>query len=67
VSGHNFWLTLYDAALTGVGRDGIRIQITDSSRVIHDNKPETSDANTNAAASTQPIRGGNIMIHVPKK
>jgi hypothetical protein len=66
VSGYSFWLTVYDAALTGVGRDGIRMQITNSSRVIYDNRAGTSDANANAADNTQPISGGNIVIHVPK-
>jgi hypothetical protein len=63
VSGYVFRLTVYDAALTGVGSDGIRMKITDSSRVIYDNKAGSGE--DNARASTQRISGGNIVIHLP--
>jgi hypothetical protein len=64
VSGYGFRLTVYDAALKGVGSDGIRMKITDSSRVIYDNKAGSSD--DNARANTQRIGGGNIVIHLPR-
>jgi hypothetical protein len=63
VSGYGFRLTVYDAALTGVGSDGIRIKITDSSRVIYDNKAGSSD--DNVRGNTQRLNGGNIVIHLP--
>jgi hypothetical protein len=64
VSGYVFRLTLYDAAVTGVGRDGIRMKITDSSRVVYDDKAGNND--DDILANTQPISGGNIVIHVPR-
>ena len=64
VSGYGFRLTVYDAALTGVGSDGIRMKITDSSRAIYDNKAGSND--DNARANTQRISGGNIVIHLTK-
>ena len=63
VSGYGFRLTVYDAALTGVGSDGIRIKITDSGRAIYDNKAGSSD--DNVRGNTQRISGGNIVIHLP--
>jgi len=63
VSGYGFRLTVYDAALTGVGSDGIRMKITDSGRAVYDNKAGSSD--DNARANTQRISGGNIVIHLP--
>jgi hypothetical protein len=54
---------VYDAALTGVGSDGIRIKITDSGRAIYDNKAGSSD--DNVRGNTQRISGGNIVIHLP--
>jgi hypothetical protein len=64
VSGYVFRLTVYDAALTGVGSDGIRMKITDSNHLIYDNKAGNSD--DNARVNTQRISGGNIVIHLPK-
>jgi hypothetical protein len=64
VSGYVFRLTVYDAALTGIGSDGMRMKITDSSHLIFDNKAGSSD--DNARANTQRISGGNIVIHLPK-
>jgi hypothetical protein len=63
VNGYVFRLTVYDAALTGVGSDGIRMKITDSRNVIYDNKAGSNDDNT--VANTQRISGGNIVIHLP--
>ena len=62
-SGYVFRLTVYDAALTGVGKDGIRMKITDSRNVIYDNRAGSNDDNT--VANTQRISGGNIVIHLP--
>jgi hypothetical protein len=64
VNGYVFRLTVYDAALTGVGSDGIRMKITDSTRVIYDNKAGSS--NDSARGNTQRISGGNIVIHLPR-
>ena len=61
--GYLFRLTVYDAALTGVGKDGIRMKITDSRNVIYDNRAGSNDDNT--VANTQRISGGNIVIHLP--
>jgi hypothetical protein len=64
VSGYGFRMTVYDAALKRVGSDGIRMKITDSSRVIYDNKAGSSD--DTSPANTQRIGGGNIVIHLPR-
>jgi hypothetical protein len=64
VSGYVFRLTLYDAAVTGVGRDSIRMKIADPSRVVYDDKAGTND--DDILANTQPISGRNIVIHVPR-
>lgn len=64
-SGYSFWLTLYDAGVTGVGADGIRMKVTGPNGVIYDNRPGISDANANPS-STQPISRGNIVIHARK-
>jgi hypothetical protein len=63
VSGYVFRLTVYDAALTGIGSDGIRMKISDSRNVIYDNKAGSND--DNSVTNTQRISGGNIVIHLP--
>jgi len=63
-SGFVFRLTVYDAALTGVGRDGIRIKISDSRNVIYDNHAGSND--DNVRANTQAMSSGNIVIHLSK-
>jgi hypothetical protein len=64
-SGYSFWLTVYDAAVTGVGTDGVRMKVAGPNGVIYDNRPGISDANA-SSSSTQPISRGNIVIHARK-
>ena len=64
-SGYSFSLTAYDGGLTGVGSDRIHITITDSNSVIYDNGAGTSQP-IGGPSSTQPISGGNIVIHLRK-
>jgi hypothetical protein len=63
-SGYVFRLTVSDAALTGVGSDGIRIKISDSRNVIYDNRAGSND--DNVSANTQALSSGNIVIHLSK-
>jgi hypothetical protein len=59
VVGYSFRLTAYDAAPTGVGSDGPGIRIERAGSVIYDNRGADS-------AGTQPIAGGNVVLHIPR-
>lgn len=65
VAGYGFLLTAYDAGVKGTGSDGFRIKITDSSgTVVYDNLASPDDGDV--ASNTEPIGGGNIVIHTLK-